>query len=275
MVYVLEYLATTDRVDRGVRAVSGSDGSTTVPLMLLLAAFVVTFLVTRMITRLIRSGRGPFKDNVTGDGVHVHHAVPGLFLLLVGAVVNTAASTPAIRCLGAIAIGVGASLVLDEFALILHLQDVYWSGEGRASVQAVVLVGVCLSLVCLGFVPVTGSDFQGGPAFVIPTVVLLVVSVWAAWICARKGKYRLALLSIFFFPVAVVGACRLARPGSPWFRKRYAEGSRKRRRAIARVERSDKRWSKRWIWFADLIAGAPQEPDGGSGDVERTSTKRS
>lgn len=252
-----------------VVAVSGSAESTTLPLTLLLAAFVVTFLVTRMITRLIRSGRGPFKDNVTGDGVHVHHAVPGLFLLLIGAVVNTAAATPAIRCLGAIAIGVGASLVLDEFALILHLQDVYWSGEGRASVQAVVLVGVCLSLACLGFVPVTGADFQGGPGFVIPTIVILAIFVWAAWVCARKGKYRLVLLSIFFFPVAFVGACRLARPGSPWFRKRYAEGSRKRRRAIARVERSDKRWSRRWIWFADLIAGAPQESDPAKGHTGR------
>ena len=55
------------------------------PLLLLMLAFIVTFLVTRVITRSIRAGRGPFRDVETGD-VHLHHSVPGIILLTIGAV---------------------------------------------------------------------------------------------------------------------------------------------------------------------------------------------
>ncbi|MCG7429653.1 cation:proton antiporter [Dermacoccus nishinomiyaensis] len=72
-------------------------------------------------TRLIRAGKGPFKDNVSEDGVHVHHAVQGIFALLAGAVMNTAAESSVFRVLGAILIGAGASLILDEIVLALLL----------------------------------------------------------------------------------------------------------------------------------------------------------
>ena len=55
------------------------------PLFLCFLAFVLTFLVTRVITRTIRSGRGPFGDNVSPSGLHIHHAVPGVIILVVGA----------------------------------------------------------------------------------------------------------------------------------------------------------------------------------------------
>ncbi len=101
---------------------NGSDYSTTtLPLLFVSISIVVTFLVTR----LIRAGKGPSKDNVSEGGVHAHHAVYGIFALLAGAVMNTAAESSVFRVLGAILIGAGASLILDEFALILHLRDVY------------------------------------------------------------------------------------------------------------------------------------------------------
>lgn len=101
-----------------------------VPLAVLFVAFLVTFLITRTITRLIRAGKGPFRNNIEG-GVHIHHAVPGLILLLIGAVTSVAVAGHAPGSLiAAVLIGVGASLVLDEFALILHLTDVYWTKEG-------------------------------------------------------------------------------------------------------------------------------------------------
>jgi hypothetical protein len=93
------------------------------PLMLCFVSFVVTFVSTRTITRLIRDGRGPFR-NVTAGGTHVHHSVPGIILLMIGAF--TAVGGPGTLgwlSFSAIAIGIGTSLVLDEFALILHLQD--------------------------------------------------------------------------------------------------------------------------------------------------------
>src|SRR5947207_3049468 len=54
------------------------------PLMLCFVSFVVTFVSTRTITRLIRDGRGPFR-NVTAGGTHIHHSVPGIILLMIGA----------------------------------------------------------------------------------------------------------------------------------------------------------------------------------------------
>src|ERR1700742_556471 len=122
--------------------------------MLCFLAFVVTFIATRTIPRLIRDGRGPFHNNVTGGGLHIHHAVPGLILLIVGAL--TAVGGPdSVGWLGfaGVTVGIGMSLVLDEFALILHLQDVYWSGEGQLSIEAVCLTAACIVLVLTGFSP--------------------------------------------------------------------------------------------------------------------------
>jgi hypothetical protein len=55
------------------------------PLMLCFLAFVITFVTTRTITRMIRDGRGPFRNQVTASGTHIHHAVPGIILLIIGA----------------------------------------------------------------------------------------------------------------------------------------------------------------------------------------------
>ena len=124
------------------------------PLMLCFAAFVATFVVTRLITRLIRTGRGPFRDRVTGSGVHIHHSVPGIALLVVGAFIAVGTGTPGVIFgLAAVMIGAGVSLVLDEFALILHLQDVYWSNEGRLSVNLVSLTAAYLGLALTGLSP--------------------------------------------------------------------------------------------------------------------------
>src|SRR5579875_356552 len=130
------------------------------PLMLCFLAFVLTFAVTRTITRLIRSGRGPFRDQVTSSGTHIHHAVPGLILLIGGAFVAVAASGLLWPSVAAVGVGSGVSLVLDEFALILHLSDVYWTAEGRVSVDLVSLAAACLGLALVGFSPI-GVDQVG------------------------------------------------------------------------------------------------------------------
>jgi len=88
------------------------------PLMLCFLAFVVTFVLTRTITRMIRDGRGPFRNQVTASGTHIHHSVPGIILLIIGAF--TAVGGPdslGWRSFAAVAVGTGTSLVLDEFAL--------------------------------------------------------------------------------------------------------------------------------------------------------------
>lgn len=228
------------------------------PLTLCLITFVLTFVGTRVITRMIRAGIGPFSDNVTDSGLHVHHAVPGLALLIIGAFTSLAAVSPWPTSIAGVLIGVGSSLVLDEFALILHLQDVYWTQQGRASVQVVALATVCLGLVLLGASPLGVADVaenEGAARWIV--VASLVLAGICVVVCATKGKYRLIVLAIFIPVVAYVGAVRLARPGSLWFR-RYAEGSRKRVRAVRRAQRWDS-VNPTLHWLADLIAGAPQD----------------
>ncbi|SNQ51295.1 membrane hypothetical protein [Frankia canadensis] len=127
-------------------------------LLLCLLAFMVTFLSTRTIVRLIRAGRGPFR-NVSAGGMHIHHVVPGTILLITGGLLAIGAPPHAPwRDIAGVVVGVGAALVLDEFALILHLRDVYWQPAGRASVTAVLLTAGVMGCVLLGFSPLGVND---------------------------------------------------------------------------------------------------------------------
>src|SRR5580658_10803835 len=181
------------------------------PLMLCFLAFVVTFATTRTITRMIRDGRGPFR-NVTAGGVHIHHSVPGIILLIIGAF--TAIGGPdelGWRSFAGVAVGTGTSLVLDEFALILHLQDVYWSGEGQLSVEAVSLTAACLGLSLVGFSPFGVRDVDGIELSLRLTATgILIADGVLAFICVLKGKYRMALFGLFLPLVGAIGALRLA-----------------------------------------------------------------
>ena len=111
--------------------------------------FLVTFGIVRGITHLIRAGVGPF-HNVTSGGLHIHHLVWGiLILILVGYVwlIEQGVGSNLIASVTAILFGVGAALTLDEFALWLNLQDVYWTGTGRESIDAVIIF---ISLLSVG-----------------------------------------------------------------------------------------------------------------------------
>ena len=117
------------------------------PLLLALTAFVLTFVITRVITRLIRAGKGPFGNIKAGD-VHIHHVVPGVVLTVIGGFGAVASTRYGVgSALFAIVFGIGAGLVLDEFALILYLDDVYWTEAGRKSVEAVVLTAALVGFV--------------------------------------------------------------------------------------------------------------------------------
>jgi hypothetical protein len=206
-------------------------------LFLCFLAFVVTFAVTRGITRMIRAGRGPFGDNVSDSGLHIHHAVPGVMLLTVGAFLAVGADgATGWAEIAGVLVGVGTSLVLDEFALILHLDDVYWAEEGRISVEMVALAFACLGLALLG-----GSPFQvegaGGLALVVTWVVLIVSHLTFVGIAVAKGKYRSALLGTFTPFVALAASVRLARPSSRWARRHYDDT--KMARARRRADRFD------------------------------------
>ena len=231
------------------------------PLMLCFAAFVVTFALTRTITRMIRDGRGPFRNKVTASETHIHHAVPGIILLIVGAF--TAVGGPDVlgwRSFAAVAVGAGTSLVLDEFALILHLQDVYWSGEGQLSVEAVSLTAACLGLALVGFSPFGVQDVDGIELSLrlTATGVLMADGVLAVT-CVLKGKYRTALFGLFVLPAGLFGAVRLARPSSIWARYRYR--GKRLERATRRAADFDRRWAPLLTGWEDFVGGRPSQPN--------------
>ncbi|WP_162941657.1 hypothetical protein [Desertimonas flava] len=102
----------------------------------MVASFVTTFAITRGITHAIRArgGLGPIRNLVAG-GRHIHHLVPGTVLSLLSGGSAISLSRDSRNRWLAIPFGIGSALVLDEAALLLSLDDVYWSEEGKLSVQ--------------------------------------------------------------------------------------------------------------------------------------------
>jgi hypothetical protein len=99
------------------------------------AGFTVTFGVVRAITHSIRAGKGPFK-NMSVGGEHLHHYIWGIALVAgVGGVSVAGEERRRRHPVVALAYGIGLALIVDEFALLLDLRDVYWAKQGRISVD--------------------------------------------------------------------------------------------------------------------------------------------
>lgn len=228
------------------------------PLLLALAAFLLTFAATRTITRLIRAGKGPFR-NVTPGGLHVHHVVPGVVLMVVGGFTALAGGRHGFGSgVAAVLFGAGTGLVLDEFALLLHLDDVYWSKEGTKSVEIVLITAAFVALILGGFLPFGVNELGPGE---VSDRLHVVRTVGFNFLCALvallKGKGRLAVIGVVVPFVALFGAVRLARPQSLWARRCYRRRPRARARATLRAYRHDRRWAGLRRRVEHLIGGAP------------------
>jgi hypothetical protein len=224
------------------------------PTFLMLLAFILTLAGTRFYTRMARI-RGWGSGHV--GGVHVHHLVPGIVLSLVAGGVAIGLQPPEVWvALLAIVFGAGAALVLDEFAMLLHLDNVYWTTEGRLSIDACMVAVAFLGLAILATFPLptdTGSERLGralGDGLIVLIAGFVVITL-------LKGKLKLGLFGIVFPPIAVVGAARLARPTSIWARRLYPQDGRRQRRSEARFAAREARWTHRRDRFYDLIGGAP------------------
>lgn len=234
------------------------------PLFLALTSFVVTFLVTRTITRLIRAGKGPFRNVSSAGGLHIHHVVPGVVLTVVGGFGAVASGRHGVgSAVFAVIFGIGAGLVLDEFALILHLDDVYWSEAGRQSVEVVVLTAALVLLTLAGFSPLGVDDMTTEERQDRVTFILtLAINFLFVLVTLVKGKFRMAVIGTLIPFVAIVGAVRLARPGSWWSRRLYARRHRARARSRIRTYRHDKRWVRIRRRAQDLIGGFQERVPG-------------
>lgn len=217
----------------------------------MLGSFLVVFLVTRVITRLIKAGHGPFRDTKVG-GVHVHHLVHGIVLMLIAGGGEFLYEPGGVwRVVLAVGFGAGAALTLDEFALWLRLEDVYWTEQGRLSVDVVLVVAAVGALLVLGANPLGAASEDNAPTVLVLAALTLAFAVTSA----LKGKPVLAVLGVVLLPFAVVGAIRLGKPGSPWAKRRYREGSSKDVRARARFPEGRR---TRWDAVVDAVAGVPR-----------------
>jgi hypothetical protein len=201
---------------------------------LVLLAFVASFGFIRSSAHMIRAKVSWWPGNVeTKGGTHIHHLVWGILLLLIFGYVGIAVAPGSPwREVGAIFFGIGMGLSLDEFALWLNLEDVYWAQKGRQSIDAVIVTVCLLTLTLLGlsfwidllqalfvFVGVGGRELSGGESTAV-LVPLQAAGACLAVVCLLKGKTLTGIVGLFVPLVALVGAVRPGRPGSRWARRR-------------------------------------------------------
>jgi hypothetical protein len=126
-------------------------------------SFFVAFGVTRGMTRLMYHGIGPIRS-VKYRGLHVHHQVFGI-LMLVGsghAWLHLASHKRRddrwLLRATTVVYGVGSALTLDELALWLNMEDVYWESPGREIIDAGIIV------ISLASIAAWGAPFFGAVA---------------------------------------------------------------------------------------------------------------
>jgi hypothetical protein len=229
-------------------------------MFLVLVGFVSAFGFIRMSTRIMRSPRMDWWPGsvVSEGGVHVHHLAFGICLMLLGGTIGFAFyyESPWLE-LSALVFGIGGGLTLDEFALWVHLDDVYWSEEGRTSIDATVIAVAAMGLVLLGVRP---FDVETGTVTDLITSVAIALFVFATVaICFAKQRMLHGVVGFFVWPVALYGAARIAKPGSPWAKHRYGERNpEKQAKAVDRF-RPDRRTERFKERFRDAIGGTPAE----------------
>jgi hypothetical protein len=216
---------------------------------LLIVAFLITFLFIRTSARLIRKQVSWWPGNVkTKGGLHIHHLVWGICLVLASGFLSIALRPDGFWGAAlAVLFGIGTGLTLDEFALWLRLDDVYWAQEGRESLDAVIVAALLGGLVVLGVSPIDSSTHGWAIALALAINVLLCIAA------ILKGRLLLGLLGVFVPLVSLVAVIRLAAPSSPWARWFYRPGSRK----LSRSERRFARARTRHTRIMNLIGGAP------------------
>jgi hypothetical protein len=237
------------------------------PLFCAYVAMLVAFGFIRFSVRMIRAQVKWWPGNVTPGGQHLHHVVFGVVFMTIGGVGALAVPQHDLvaRCILGSLLGIGIALVLDEFALILRLEDVYWSEAGRTSVDAVFVAFILVGLVLLGFHPLDiGASNGPGVGGIIATAVIALIYFGLAAICLLKGKIWTGLVGICFPLFLIVGAIRVGRPASPWARWRYRSDKRRGRAKLLRSIRRERRYRqplmRAKVWLQDAVSGRPDAP---------------
>ena len=243
-------------------------------IFLVLIGFVGSFAFIRMSTRIIRSESVSWwPGNIESEtGLHLHHLVFGIVTMMVaGSLGFVSDGRSPFMEICALLFGVGVGLTIDEFALWVHLEDVYWEREGRSSIDATVIAASLMLLIVLGVSPVTIES--GSASAVIGSVLGALIAFAFVAICFLKGRVLHGTIGIFVVPVAIYGAWRIGKPSSTWARRRYGERRpQKQAKAVSRFspERRTERFKEA---FRDIVGGKPSEGLAAVGDEAAAATR--
>jgi hypothetical protein len=189
------------------------------PELYLLLAFLGSFGFIRTSAHLIRAQVRWWPGNVEMGGTHVHHLVWGILLLLsVGYAAIAFAPGSPLREILAVLFGIGIGLTLDEFALWLNLEDVYWSEKGRRSIDAVIVAAALAGLALVGIRAWIDAADEAAVAAQAAVGVVGSLGVAFALVNVAKGKLWTAGIGVVVPLVSPIAALRLAKPGSLWAR---------------------------------------------------------
>ncbi|AAS04235.1 hypothetical protein MAP_1918c [Mycobacterium avium subsp. paratuberculosis K-10] len=201
-------------------------------------------------------------------GGHIHHVTFGVVLTLLSGLTLVTLSINGHEpefTVAATFFGIGAALVLDEYALILHLSDVYWSEDGRTSVDAVFAAVAVGGLLIMGLHPLMFflPMWHGADSMMLRALVggAMVLTLPLAVVVVLKGKVWTGLLGMFLVVLLVIGAVRLSRPHAPWARWRYSTQPEKMRRALQRERTLRRPVVRAKLYLQCAIAGTPRFPD--------------
>jgi hypothetical protein len=241
---------------------------------LVLVGFVGSFAFIRMSTRIIRSESVSWwPGNIESEsGLHLHHLVFGIVTMMaagtLGFVADGRAPFAEICALG---FGIGAGLTIDEFALWVHLEDVYWEREGRSSIDATVIAAALMLLIVLGVSPVAIDS--GSTETLISSIAGILIALACVVISFAKGRVLHGTIGVFVAPLAIYAACRIGKPGSTWARYRY--GDRRPAKQVKAAGRfpPDRRTERFKEAFRDIVGGKPSEGMAAMGDEAAAATR--
>lgn len=225
---------------------------------LVLVGFVGSFAFIRMSTRMIRAEVSWWPGNIESEsGLHVHHLVFGIITMMVAGTVGFAAfGHSPLSEICAFFFGVGVGLTIDEFALWVYLEDVYWAEEGRTSIDATVIAAALIGLIVVGANPFEASEEGVTVLELILTWLLVLAFVAASFL---KGRRLHGIIGVFFPPLAIYATCRIGKPSSAWAHRRYgARHPKKQAKAEARFH-PGRRTDRFKEAFRDIVGGKPSE----------------
>lgn len=238
-------------------------------LFLLFVGFIGSFAFIRLSARLMRSPRVPWWPGsvVSESGVHLHHLVWGIVAMMGSGIISFALlNTGWWYEVCAVVFGIGMGLTIDEFALWIHLDDVYWSREGRTSIDASLIAAAFMGLILVG-----GFSLHvkaPSPYNVLGTALAVAVILALSIICFLKQRVFHGTLGLLVFPVAIYGAARIGKPRSPWARRFYGERRPHKQAKAERRFRSNRRTELLKERLRDAIGGVTDE------EYEARSTQR-